>query len=411
VRILYFADIRFPLERANGIQTMETCYALAERGHRVDLVVRPDTQAPARDPFEFYGLAPLQRLAIERAPVTGPGIPAIGRRIGYLAFAVGRAMGAGRADILMTRDLTVASLLLRLPSRPPLVYESHGYAPDVAAALPGLVSTARPPSRAKLTRLAKREAQVWKRADGYVTITAGLAEELTTRFGARPRLAVVPDGARITGQLPNVRASEPPSVRASDAAQSSQLVVAYAGHLYAWKGVDLLLEAIAQVPEVRGLIVGGHEKESDLGRLRALAARLGIQDRVTFTGQLPPAAVPEQLARADILVLPNPASAISTRATSPLKLFEYMGARRAIVAADLPSLREVLTNDVNAVLVAPGDVEALAAGIRRLVNDAAMRARLAAAAGQAVAEYSWSRRAERLEALFTSLLAGGRSRP
>jgi glycosyltransferase involved in cell wall biosynthesis len=491
VRILYFADIRFPLERANGIQTMETCYALAERGHHVDLVVRPDTQAPARDPFEFYGLSPLERLAIERAPVTGPGIPAIGRRIGYLAFAAGRAMGASRADILMTRDLTVASLLLRLPSRPPLVYESHGYAPDVAAALPDLVSTARPPSRAKLTRLAKREAQVWKRADGYVTITAGLAEELTTRFGARPRLAVVPDGTRIPGRryadranprgadprdahyadsgnadhadprdadrkdlaghspssptseppnarasdlpnvrasdlpsvraserptvrpsdLPSVRTSERPNVRASDADHISPVVVGYAGHLYAWKGVDLLLEALARVPEVRGLIVGGHEKESDLGRLRALAARLGIQNRVTFTGQLPPAAVPEQLARADILVLPNPASAISTRATSPLKLFEYMAARRAIVAADLPSLREVLTDDVNAVFVAPADVEALAAGIRRLVNDAAMRERLAAAAGQAVAEYSWSRRAERLEALFTSLLPGGRSRP
>ncbi len=46
VRILYFADIRFPLERANGIQTMETCHALAGRGHEVRLVVRPDTHSP-----------------------------------------------------------------------------------------------------------------------------------------------------------------------------------------------------------------------------------------------------------------------------------------------------------------------------------------------------------------------------
>ena len=58
MRILYFADIRFPLERANGIQTMETCHALAERGHAVTLVVKPDTHSPARDPFEFYGLPP-----------------------------------------------------------------------------------------------------------------------------------------------------------------------------------------------------------------------------------------------------------------------------------------------------------------------------------------------------------------
>ena len=46
--ILYFADIRFPLERANGIQTAETCHALARRGHDVTLVVRPDTTIPAQ---------------------------------------------------------------------------------------------------------------------------------------------------------------------------------------------------------------------------------------------------------------------------------------------------------------------------------------------------------------------------
>ena len=56
VRVLYLADIRFPLERANGIQSMETCHALAARGHDVTLVVRPDSQTPARDPFVFYGL-------------------------------------------------------------------------------------------------------------------------------------------------------------------------------------------------------------------------------------------------------------------------------------------------------------------------------------------------------------------
>ncbi len=56
MRILYLADIRFPLERANGIQTMETCHALASRGHTVTLVVRPDTQSPARDPFAYYAL-------------------------------------------------------------------------------------------------------------------------------------------------------------------------------------------------------------------------------------------------------------------------------------------------------------------------------------------------------------------
>ena len=200
MKILYFADIRLPLERANGIQTMETCHALAGRGHDVRLVVRPDTHTPSRDPFEYYGLQPTSRLVVERAPARGP---QVARRVGYLAYAAARATGGGHSDVVMTRDLAVASLLLRLPARAPIVYESHGYAPEVSAALPELVSTARPPDRAKLARLARRESYVWQHADGYVAITRGLAESLTARFGPRARLAVVPDGTRITRQQPH----------------------------------------------------------------------------------------------------------------------------------------------------------------------------------------------------------------
>lgn len=391
MRITYFADIRFPLERANGIQTMETCAALTERGHVIDLIVRPDTQGPARNPFDYYGVTRTDRLRIGRVPARGP---APSRRFGYLAFAAGRALGRGRADVLMTRDLGVASMLLRIPPlmRPPVVYESHGYAPDVAAALPDLVATAVRPGARKLQRLAEREARVWHGAEGYVTITAALAEDMAARLGPRQRLAVVPDGARLTGAWTDAD-FEPPA----------QQVVAYSGHLYAWKGVDVLLQALALVPGAQGLIVGGHAGEPDLGRVKALAAQLGIAQRVTFTGIVPPGEVAEQLRRAGVLALPNPASAISTRFTSPLKLFEYMAAGRAIVASDLPSIREVLHDGQNALLVPPGDAAALAAALRRLLDDRALSSRLARAAFAAMPEYSWSRRAERLEALFTEI--------
>jgi glycosyltransferase involved in cell wall biosynthesis len=128
-----------------------------------------------------------------------------------------------------------------------------------------------------------------------------------------------------------------------------------------------------------------------------------VSGRIEFTGQIAPAAVAARLQEADILTLPNPESAISSHATSPLKLFEYMAAGRAIVASNLPSIGEVLVDDVNAVLVTPGDAGALAAGISRLAADPAERQRLASAARDGVAEYSWDRRAERLEALFKVL--------
>ena len=65
MNILCFADTRFPIERANGVQTMATCHALASRGHTVTLVARADTADPPRDPFAFYDWPPESRLRLE----------------------------------------------------------------------------------------------------------------------------------------------------------------------------------------------------------------------------------------------------------------------------------------------------------------------------------------------------------
>ena len=416
MRILYLADIRFPLERANGIQSMETCHALARRGHDVTLVVRPDSHAPPRDPFAFYGLERIPGLRIEVAPITGP---ATTRRVGYLTFAIGRAAGRRRQDLIFTRDLGLASLLLRLPAslRAPVVYESHGIAADVAAALPDLLTGAPQAPASKLRRLARRDARVWHAADGYVTITAALQRELTRRFGDRPRIAVVPDGVRLgatertgdratehtehTGNRATEHA-EHTGNRATDRA-GRRFTIGYAGHLYPWKGADLVIEAVAALPDVQAVIVGGHEGEPDLARLKAFAVELNCASRVTFTGLIPPPQVAATWTQVDVLVLPNRASAISSEFTSPLKLFEYMASGRPIVSSDLPSLREVLRDGENALLVQPGNPQALVAAIARIKDDAALGARLAERAREDVREFTWSRRAERLDALFAAV--------
>jgi len=78
---------------------------------------------------------------------------------------------------------------------------------------------------------------------------------------------------------------------------------------------------------------------------------------------------------------------------SPLKLFEYMAAGVPIVATELPSVREVLRHGENAWLVEPDEKNALAKGITRIIEDAALKAKIAAEAEQSAKQYTWERRA------------------
>jgi glycosyltransferase involved in cell wall biosynthesis len=79
--------------------------------------------------------------------------------------------------------------------------------------------------------------------------------------------------------------------------------------------------------------------------------------------------------------------------TSPLKLYEYMAAGLPIVASDLPSLREVLRHDENALLVPPDEPAALADSLGRLLTDAALGERLRRQAHADVQGRTWSARA------------------
>ena len=390
--VLCFADTRFPIERANGLQTMATCQALAAHGHDVTLVVRPDTATPPRDPFAFYGLPPVDRLRIDTIARSAG---RRGNRIRFLLSALKRARDRPEATV-WTRDLGLAAFLLQLPAakRPTVVYESHGVAAVVSAELPRLLGNPDlTPSRRKLERLDARERRVWRRAPAYVTITRALADDLAARYGPRPNVFVVPDGASLDTVTPGTQPGEPEA-----AAGRPRAIAGYAGHLYPWKGVDVLVRALALAPGLDGLIVGGHPGEHDRARVDALVAELRLSERVRITGQLPFRDVRTRLRHASILVLPNSASAISERYTSPLKLFEYLTLGRPIVASNLPAIREVLTHERTALLVPPDDPPALARALERLADDGQLAASLGRAAHALASQYTWTERALRLEA-------------
>jgi len=99
---------------------------------------------------------------------------------------------------------------------------------------------------------------------------------------------------------------------------------------------------------------------------------------------------------------------ISASFTSPLKLFEYMAAGVPIVASDLPSTREILTPEVNAVLVPPNNPQALAAGIQRVLEDRDLANRIAQNALEDVMQFSWKKRAEKI-IIFLHAIRGERT--
>ena len=392
LKLLYLADIRFPLERANGIQTMEACHAAASFGHDVTLLVRADTRRPSRDPFDFYDLSPIETLHVCQVQVWGTHQM---RRVGYLLHVIFRVIACEDYDAILTRDLGVASILLRLPGKkiPPVIYESHNFDPLVAESLSSVVSGGRAASEAKRRRLLAREERVWCQADGYISTTQGLYTELIKRFGHRQRAVVIPNGVRIPAERAFVSPKE-----------SSDPLLVYAGHLYPWKGVDVIVHSLQFLSKVRLVIVGGVPSEDDLGRLQELARALGVQKRITFTGLVPRKRVPSLLADGDVLVLPTLAVGSLGNYTSPLKLFEYMASGKPIVASNIPAIREVLTDEHNAVLVEPGDGEALGRGIKRVISDQGFAGRIARRAFDEATNYSWSQRAEQVMDLLTAVV-------
>jgi glycosyltransferase involved in cell wall biosynthesis len=81
-----------------------------------------------------------------------------------------------------------------------------------------------------------------------------------------------------------------------------------------------------------------------------------------------------------------------------------MAAGRAIVASDLPAIREILRDGETALLVEPADPRAIAGAVQRLIKDPTFAAGLARAAHRRAADFTWARRAERLEALFDEVV-------
>ncbi len=382
--VALFADIRFPSPRANGIQVVKTAQALAARGREVRLVVRHSDPRPTEDILTAFGVDPTPRLQVDRLRVGHARNATVIPRLRYLGRALILARRAsGQGSFVITRDLQLADLLLRFRCDG-LVYEAHAVEAimyDERQQLYGLESG---PTSAKRARIEGRERRVWTGARGFVATTRGILTTFERLFGSRPRTAVVPNGC----DIPRDRVFTPP-------AESGRVV--YAGQLYPWKGVDVLVQAFARLNRGELVIVGGLQGERDFDRVQSLAKSLNLGNRVRFLGSLPQKEVAAQLAPATVVVAPFLKSAMTSEHTSPIKAFEAMAAGRPLLISDTSASREIVEHGRTGILVSPGNVEAWAEALERVLSDRSLQMTLARAAYEKASHYSWARRAERIE--------------
>jgi glycosyltransferase involved in cell wall biosynthesis len=207
------------------------------------------------------------------------------------------------------------------------------------------------------------------------------------------RIEVVPNGIDL---------HEFPEPAPEPEAPKPGLVLGFVGFVRDWHGLDGVVRAIAAFqgsPQVTLKVVG--EGPARPG-LEALAAELGIAERVRFTGLAGREEIPHLVAGFDIALQPA-----AVAYASPLKVFEYMAAGRAIVAPDQPNLREVLVHEQTALLFDPTVKGAMWAAVERLVTDADLRQRLGRAARQAVIarDLTWAGNARRAVALAEAEIA------
>ena len=363
MKIAAIAGSTIPSDTANSLQVMKACQALAQIGHAVTLLV-PDAKNTIVDIKQHYGLQtefPIEWLTSSSR-----------RMFTWESIRRARAL---HADVIYSwfPQSAVFSLLGGLP----VVFEIH-------------------------IQPTGRFGPIWHRAFAnlhgrkrLVSITRALVNILEHDFHMRfsaDEVVIAPNGVDLErfGSLPNpVAARRQLGLREAPTAMCT-------GHLYAGRGADLFLALAKSLPQAQFVWVGGRPEDIKTWRQKVES------DNVLFTGFIPNRDLPLYQAAADILLMPysrsimgSSGSADSAAVASPMKMFEYMAAGRAIVSSDLPVIREVL-HEKNAVFCEPDEVGDWRLVIESLLDDDLRRIDLGRQAQRDVQGYTWVARAQRI---------------
>jgi glycosyltransferase involved in cell wall biosynthesis len=358
VKILFLAPQPFFEVRGTPLAVLHMTRALASLGHSVDLLTFPQG-----DPVPVEGVRHLRspRLPVGRVKA-GPSLAKLALDVPFLAEAAWR-LRSGSYDVV--HAVEEAAHLIAPFARwfgVPLVM-------DVDSSIPDQLRYSGFATRGPLLRLAEAlEGHALRHSAAAITVCASLTEGVRSRAPGLPVFQVEDPPLVEPGATP---AREAVEALRRELTLGPWPVVLYSGNFEPYQGVELLLEALAHVPQVQLLLMGG--RPDDVTRMKAEARARGIGERTIFSGQRPPSELPLFLALADVLVSPR-----AKGRNTPFKVFTYIASGKPLVATRIPTHTQLL-DDSTAFLVEPTP-RALAAGLRAALDrpdEAAARARAA----------------------------------
>ena len=282
----------------------------------------------------------------------------------------------------------------------PVVYEVRAFWED--AAVDHGVST-EGSLRYRLTR--RLETHALHRAGHVTTICEGLRDDIVARGIRADKVTVIPNAVDVEAFTPG---AAPDEALKRSLGLTGTKVVGFVGSFYAYEGLDLLIAALpgmlARAPDVRLLLVGGGPQELNV---REQARRLGLADKVVFTGRVPHSDVGRYYDLIDVLAYPRHSMRL-TELVTPLKPLEAMAQGRVLVASNVGGHRELIEDRKTGRLFEAGNADSLAAAVLELFGEREHWPELKRA-GRAFVERdrNWAASVARYQAVYAGLTAGG----
>jgi glycosyltransferase involved in cell wall biosynthesis len=370
-----------------GIAILRRSQALAALGHDVSVFTALPLAPPLGRKWSSYRAVP-EHDVVDGIPVHTVRVPILPRLVAFeyvpflLQAAFERELDRVQPHIVHASFLLPGGQLVVRQQRVPCIVTAHGYdAYDLPYRRPGL------------HRACVEAVSGATRATAVSAYIARYVEQLTSR-----QVDVIWNGADERFFFPRDRFE----CRRSLGLPADRCLVAYAGHMVRAKGVFDLVEAVSRIdPSKRPLLALAGEG-AELAEVEALARARGIT--AMFLGRLDHARIAELFAAADVVTLPSYYEGL------PNVVCEAMLSGRAVVASTAGGIPEIVQHERSGLLMAPGDVDALAESLARCCQDAAFREELARGALAFAREnLTWSISARRYEQLYEEVLADWRS--